>query len=399
MTDFKGKMRAKKSAQNDKLFFYRYLIYFMKPLYVAATGQHVGKTTSTLGLVTNIVEQGHNVGYCKPVGQQHLYVEGQMIDKDVTLFSQILGFKIDGALHSPVVMARGVTQKYIDDPSQFTFRQNIISASQKLKEQHDIVVYEGTGHPGVGSVADVSNADVAKLLGAKVLMVVPGGIGSTIDKLTMSIAQFQNYGIPIIGVIVNKVIPEKLEDVKYYVGKKLNLLGLELMGVLPFDKRLSFPLMGTVRNAVRGTVLFNEDNLENRVEDIVAGSLVAIKEFTNVKNILLVVSLKRLNEAIEKVKLIASLKNLDSSPISGIIITGDGRQETEQKVIPSDVKDYIEEHKIPVITTDLDTYGSVVKISRIEVKINTRTPWKTQRAIELIRENVNVSRIIEKLKD
>ncbi len=67
----------------------------MKPLYVAATGQHVGKTTSTLGLVTNIVEHGYDVGYCKPVGQQHLYVEGQMIDKDVTLFSQILNFKID----------------------------------------------------------------------------------------------------------------------------------------------------------------------------------------------------------------------------------------------------------------------------------------------------------------
>ena len=117
----------------------------MKPLYVAATGQHVGKTTSTLGLVTNIVEHGYNVGYCKPVGQQHLYVEGQMIDKDVTLFSQILKFKIDGSLHSPVVMARGVTKKYIDDPSQFRFRENIIHASQQLKKQHDMVVYEGQG--------------------------------------------------------------------------------------------------------------------------------------------------------------------------------------------------------------------------------------------------------------
>lgn len=371
----------------------------MKPLYVAATGQHVGKTTSTLGLVTNILEAGHNVGYCKPVGQQHLYVEGQMIDKDVTLFSQILKFKINGAIHSPVVMARGVTKRYIDDPSQFTFRENIIKAAEQLNQQHDVVVYEGTGHPGVGSVADVSNADVAKLLGAKVLMIVEGGIGSTIDKLTMSIAQFQNYNIPIIGVIVNKVIPEKLKDVEYYVGKKLETLGLDLMGVLPFDKRMSFPLMGTVRQAVKGTVLFNEDQLDNRVEDIVAGSLVAINEFTNVKNILLVVSLKRLHEAVEKVKLITNIKNLDQSPISGIIITSDGRKETLHDAIPANVKEYIEQYKIPVITTNLDTYGSVVKISRIEVKINTRTPWKTQRAIELIRNNVDVTAIMEKLKE
>ena len=336
----------------------------MKPLYVAATGQHVGKTTSTLGLVTNILEDGHNVGYCKPVGQQHLYVEGQMIDKDVTLFSQILKFKIDGTIHSPVVMARGVTKRFIDDPSQFRFRENILNAADQLNKQHDIVVYEGTGHPGVGAVADVSNADVAKLLGAKVLMVVEGGIGSTIDKLTMSIAQFQNYGIPIIGVIVNKVLPEKLEDVKYYVGKKIKLMGLDLMGVLPFDKRMSFPLMGTVKNAIRGKVVFNDDQLDNRVEDIVAGSLVTIREFTNFKNILLVVSFKRMDEALEKVRLISQMKNLDKSPLSGIIITGDGRKEMDLD-FSLQTKEYVMSHNIPVVTTDLDTFGSVVKISRI----------------------------------
>lgn len=369
----------------------------MKPLYVAATGQHVGKTTSTLGLVTNILEHGLNVGYCKPVGQQHLYVEGQMIDKDVTLFSQMLGFKINGKIHSPVIIARGVTKKYIENPSQFRFEEKIIHAAKELNKQHEIVVYEGTGHPGVGSVTDVSNADVARLLGANVLMVVEGGIGSTVDKLTMSIAQFQNYKIPIIGVIVNKVIPEKKEEVEYFVGKKLKTLGLDLMGVLPFDKRLSFPLMETVKKAIKGQVLFNEDRLYNRVEDIVAGSLVAINEFSNFKNILLVVSVKRLDEAIEKVKLICKMKKLEGSPLSGIIITGDGVHEATP-CISSTFKEYLTKHKVPVITTDLDTYGSVVKISRIEVKINTRTPWKTQRAIELIRENVDVDAILEKLK-
>ncbi|MEL6392284.1 MAG: dethiobiotin synthase [Bacteroidota bacterium] len=42
----------------------------MDRLYIAATSQHVGKTTSTLGLMAAIKERGINVGYCKPVGQQ-----------------------------------------------------------------------------------------------------------------------------------------------------------------------------------------------------------------------------------------------------------------------------------------------------------------------------------------
>jgi len=365
-----------------------------RPLYVAATGQHVGKTTSTLGLVQRFYDLGHNVGYCKPVGQQHLIVEGRMIDKDVTLFAQILNFKIDGDIHSPVVLPSGVTKQYIENPEKFNFRSNIIHAANELKARHDLVIYEGTGHPGVGSVTDVSNADVARLLGARVVMVVEGGIGSTIDKLSMSIAQFQNYEIPIVGVIVNKTIVEKQDEVEYYVGKRLKQMGLDLLGVLPFDKRLSFPLMETVKKAIKGKVLFNESQIDNRVEDIVAGSLVSVQEFRHAKNLLLVVGFKRINEAIHKVMEICKLKNIEGSPLSGIIITGDGIHPKQAKTDGTFI-DYVNEHKIPVITTSLDTYGSVVQISRIEVKINTRTPWKTQRAIELIQNNVDMDLLLD----
>ena len=369
----------------------------MKPLYVAATGQHVGKTTSTLGLVTNLIEHGYNVGYCKPVGQQHLTIDGQTIDKDVTLFAQMLGFKIEAAIHSPIVMGKGITKQYIDFPERFDLQQDVLACSKILNERHDMIVYEGTGHPGVGSVADVSNADVARLLNAGVVMVAEGGIGNTIDRLTLSIAQFRHYKVPIIGVIINKVIPEKLDQIEYYVGKKLGQMGLDLLGLLPFDKRMSYPIMETIKRAIKGKVLANEGKLNNRVEDIMAGSLIDMKELRDVKNILLVVSFKRLDEAIEKLGFVSKKHNLTKSPISGIIITGDGKHELDYD--HSDYsKHYIQEQEIPVITTDLDTYGSVVKISRIEVKINTRTPWKTRRAIELIRENVDVEKLLFNLK-
>jgi len=368
----------------------------MRPLYVAATGQHVGKTTSTLGIVNTIKDLGYSVGYCKPVGQEHLTIGGQIIDKDVTLFKQTLKFKIDGKLHSPVVIAKGVTKQFIDHPEEFHFKEAILNSASVLQERHDMVIYEGTGHPGVGAVADLSNAQVAKMLNAGVIMIAEGGIGSTIDELALSISQFQLYKVPIIGVIVNKVLPEKRDMVAHYVGKKLNKMGLDLLGVLPFDKRMSFPIMGTINNAISGRCISNDKRLDNRIEDIVAGSLVDVKEFSTFKNILLVVSVKRLGDAIDKVKSITKLKNLKHSPLSGIVLTGDGGHSL---ITGSDIQnDYIEEHKIPVIATQLDTYGSVIKISRIEVKINTRTPWKTKRAIQLINENVEVGTILQKLE-
>ena len=43
-----------------------------KYIYVAASSQHVGKTTCTLGIVANLLAKGYNTGYCKPVGQKFI---------------------------------------------------------------------------------------------------------------------------------------------------------------------------------------------------------------------------------------------------------------------------------------------------------------------------------------
>lgn len=364
-----------------------------KTIFVAATGQHVGKTTSTLGLVANLKEMGINVGYCKPVGQQHITIDGMTADKDAVLFAEVLGFNLDPVLHSPVILGDGVTAEYIDDPSRFDFKKRIQYASSELSRLHDVLVYEGTGHPGVGSVVDLSNADVAQQLNSSVIMIAEGGIGSTIDRLAMCISMFREKKVPIIGVIVNKVLPEKLDKISHYLGKRFGQMGLPLLGALPFDQSLSFPIMEAVKQAVRGHAVFNEDKMANRVEEIVSGSLIGTEELKTFRNVLLVVSHKRVEEAIGKIKWISSAKGLKESPLSGIIVTGDGLHEFP--VVHSHISvDYFTEHEIPVITTALDTLGSVIKISRIEVKINNRTPWKVQRAIELIREHIPLKTLL-----
>ncbi|MCB0641385.1 MAG: AAA family ATPase [Phaeodactylibacter sp.] len=367
----------------------------LKSVYVAATSQHVGKTTSTLGLVATLRQAGVNVGYCKPVGQQFLDLGNLRVDKDALLFSSVMDFQLSESLHSPVILGPGATTAYLDDPSQFNYRERILNAASELQARHEMVIYEGTGHPGVGSVVDLSNAEVAKLVNASVVIIVEGGIGNTIDRLCLALAKFQQKQVPVIGVIVNKVRPDKLEKVRHYVGMKVEQMGLKLFGVLPYDKSLSNPIMATIMEAVNGRILYNEQNLDNRVEDYVSGSLVDLEELNTFRNLLLVVSHKRLLEAITKIIQIRKVKQMEDPILSGIIITGDGRHEMPMNHYRI-LDDYIRRFEIPVITTPLDTLGSVVKVSRIEVKINTRTPWKSRRAIELISENVDLSDILGK---
>lgn len=359
-------------------------------LFVAATSQHVGKTTNTLGLVSALMQRGYDVGYCKPVGQEFLEVEDLRVDKDTVLFADLIHFDLDPREHSPIIIGSGATTQLLDSPGSVDLEGMILEAARLLESHKEVIIFEGTGHPGVGSVAEISNARVARILGAGVIMVVEGGIGSTIDQLNLCLSLFREEKVPILGVIINKVIPDKIDKVRYYVGKWLARHDLTLLGVIPYDKTMAYPVMKAVADAIDGVVTHNPDRLYNKVEDILAGSLIDLKDLKSFKDLLLVVSVRSLDGAINKVRSICESMGRTESPLCGIVATGDGTPGRE-------CLDYIEEHRIPMVRTTLDTYGSVVQISRIEVKINRNTPWKVNRAIELVSQNVDIDTILRQV--
>ena len=92
---------------------------------------------------------------------------------------------------------------------------------------------KAAGTPGVGSVFDLSNAQVAKILGAKVIIVSQGGIGKPIDEVALNQALFEKEGVEIIGVILNKVLGEKVDFITEFARRGLKRKGLDLLGVMP----------------------------------------------------------------------------------------------------------------------------------------------------------------------
>ena len=222
-------------------------------------------------------------------------------------------------------------------------------------------------------------------------MVVEGGIGSTIDMLNMCLSLFREEKVPILGVIINKVLPEKMEIVREYVGQWLDAHNLKLLGIVPYDRTLAYPLVWTVAKAMEGEIeQFNERGYQ-KIEKVIAGSLAEYKDFEGSENNLLVAGPRVVDQAIKKIVAYAKAEKLQESPLSGIVITG-----TEP--LSRYAQKYINVHKIPLIRTQLDTYGAVVKMSKIEVKINRRTPWKITKAIELIRENINIPDILNTMR-
>ena len=154
-----------------------------KSVFVAATRQNDGKTMTSIGLFHNFKKRFSPITYMKPVGQQYLKVDSKKIDKDAVLFQKIYNLKSDLSDISPIAVERGFTENYILNGNKEELQNRVKDAYNRLEAENDFVLIEGTGHAGVGSVFDLSNADVAKLVGSKVILVSIGGIGKSIDEL------------------------------------------------------------------------------------------------------------------------------------------------------------------------------------------------------------------------
>mgnify|MGYP000736308005 CR=1 FL=1 len=104
----------------------------------------------------------------------------------------------------------------------------------------------------MGSVFNLSNADVAKRLKAKVIIVARGGIGRPIDEIALNKALFAQAGVEVIGVIINKVEADKLATIEKYSQIALERMGIPLLGCIPVEKKLTVPKLNQVVDEVNG---------------------------------------------------------------------------------------------------------------------------------------------------
>ena len=86
---------------------------------------------------------------------------------------------------SPIAVEPDFTRKYLQSSNNEALVKKIQKAFDRVAWEKDFVLCEGSGHAGVGSVFDLSNAQVAKILGAKVIIVTQGGIGKPIDEVCL----------------------------------------------------------------------------------------------------------------------------------------------------------------------------------------------------------------------
>src|SRR5690348_16219848 len=124
---------------------------YCKGVFVASTGQHVGKTTVSLGLFSGLRKRISSLSYLKPISQeQTLTQKGVAVDKDVLIFKEHFRLKHSEKKMSPVLIPKGFTRDFLDKKIKAGRLQGQIEESfEALCNKHSFVLVEGTGHCGV----------------------------------------------------------------------------------------------------------------------------------------------------------------------------------------------------------------------------------------------------------
>ena len=330
-----------------------------KRIFIAATRMNDGKTTTSLGLYSALSDTSNKIGFIKPVGQRFIDINGEKIDEDCLLLNETFNVSTPIQAMSPIVVHKNFTKEYLDDPenSHPKLIDNLCRAFDRAAYQKDYIIIEGTGHAGVGSVFNLSNAEVAKTLNAKVILVASGGIGRPIDEIALNKALFESVGVEIIGVIINKVESDKMDFIQYYCRKALKNMHLKLLGCIPSYEQLSIPSLSQVIDEIKGEKLNQIYQPQIRkIKKVVIGAKAAKSIIEEIEDGTLIITPSDRKDIIESV-----LSLNPDNKLSGILLTNGLH-------IDGTLLDQIKQSPTPFIASNEDSFKVTTRINKMTIK-------------------------------
>lgn len=362
-----------------------------KRIFVAATMQNDGKTTVSLGLIAALKKRFDRIGFIKPIGQRYLMEQGYKVDEDSVLIEEVFGIKCNIKDMSPVAIEKGFTERFIEKGADEDYAKLISESFEKVSAGNDLVIIEGTGHAGVGSVFDLSNAAVAKLLDTNVILISSGGVGKPIDEVMLNKALFDKEGVNLCGVIVNKVLPEKYEKISRLAKKGLEQKGLNVFGMLPYQKVLDIPTMREIKEELKMEAVYKGETLDRPTENILIGAMNVKDAMGFIKNNLLMIIPGDRDDMIEAVCKVNSGKSKKNFKISGVILSG-GLTPKKNSL------KRLEKEKITTLITKDDTYSVAARVNSMIVKLKPQDSEKIKIIVDMVEKYVDIDKVLANLK-
>jgi uncharacterized protein len=333
-----------------------------KKIFVAATGQNCGKTTISISLMHQARKKYRRVGFVKPFGPKVLLYDDFMVDMDALLMAKAFGMEEDIALMSPVALHKDFTKDYLTGKlDDLSLTNCILEAVRELEEKYDFLIIEGAGHGGVGAVVGLNNAQVAKLIGAPVIIVTESGIGKVIDAVHLNMALYQREGADVRGIVVNKLIPSKKDLTRRYLQNAFEPLNVKVIDGFNYSPILANPTLGHIAKLFDLPLQGDPGQKSRIIHEIQLGAASSQRVIDGLKDSTLMIVTSSRDE------LIVTLSSLYHIPayrenIAGLVIAG-------QTPVSRISQQILHDSNIPYIRVEKSTADAFTALSDDVAKI------------------------------
>jgi BioD-like phosphotransacetylase family protein len=243
-----------------------------------------GKTALALALSRIATERGDDVGYMKPKGTRLESNVGKTLDRDPMLARELLGIEAEMADLEPIVYSPtfvdGVVRGREDHAA---LRERVREAFQTLAADRDRMLLEGGDRYTTGRMIDLSDADVAALTDAEVVLLADYERAGDLDGV---LAAADALGDRVRGVLFNRVPDAAFDGLEADAIPFLEGQGLPVLGALPRDRAMAGVSVADLADELGAEQLTDGDD-EALVERFVVGAMspdAALRQFRRARD-------------------------------------------------------------------------------------------------------------------
>lgn len=342
----------------------------MPLVYISSTGDHAGQSLIAWAIAQRLLEKGFNPGFFKPFGTDPVFINDVRTDPDAFLFREVLNIRdpleMICPFTDPETIAKYHNQKEV-------FNRIKITVDHFLAERDPLLIM-GSKHiffdDALYSIPDISI--ISELNADLVLIHRYRKVSATLYSV-LSINSLIKKRVK--GIIINRIPPDKVEEVERLIIPALNEKGIFNISFIPEDPGLNFRRLGEICSILKGRIIFGEDSINNAVERVSVGT-------TGLSGDLLL-----FKRVYNKIILLGPSNDFG---IAGIIMTG-SREPGEQ------VLEAVKKSNIPLI---LIKENSLEALEHLEDTMPSLTPEDEGKAIHcagIMDRNDSLNKLIDSI--
>jgi len=344
----------------------------VKSLIVASTRADAGKTSTIIALARIL---GKRFGYLKPLGDRFLYRKKRLWDYDASLLTQLFGLG-----EEPETISIGFDHSKLrymyDRAAIFEEFDRIVN---QVGADREAVFIECGRDLGYGASVFLDPLTISQETGAPVLILASGDENDIADDLAFIHRFVGSDEANVAGVIINRVV--QMEEFCAVHLPEIEKLGVNVLGVLPYQPAFATVSLATVADKLFAKVLAGEDGLQARVRSVVVGAMsvgaALVDPQINEPGKLVITSGDRSDMI---------LAMMETEGTAGIVLTNG-------IIPPSHIVAKASGRNVPLLVVEGDTYSTALQIEKIRPLLRAEDETQISELTALVSEGVDMGAI------